>query len=598
VSLVCLDIVRRQHPEWVAVSVRQAAQDEHVSPERVARLATRVLPALQEQLDKATCIGRPATASSPALAAKNDLALTVAPLAIATSLLSLWAAKGKIGRSLILGAYLRLRNEHPTITQQRFCRALGLSPRTLRSWLERPELRETPAAPPAKPPAATKPPRPRSPRRPRFDFSQVLPDTQIAADTTNIDVLGIRLKLMASQDVGDRHQHLLDAVIVEDKESAESIADALEASLSERPGAQVITDQGKPYLAELIDETIERLEAEHAPIQEATPTENATMERGFGTVKKLSEPLFALSNRLAERKPPLRDRALARKVAILILTVVLKSYQAGARANARAHAARQGLTIEELAQAAKEHRELARAELRSKALFISWLRDAYELDLPLHKLKRLLSGIPLSVIQSAERAFRAQVHRGDIEKRGAYFFAIARNHHEEHLRREARDKAARAERQRLEQLEREAAGRRQTWHTQPESQLRDALRALAAQWLPVRAELLYDGVGPGRAWLREAIDRLCELHGKDAACDIAEGVYLTFVSAEAPRLGELGLAAIRPLLDQALPQRHPSPTQSACTQAFARAIMPNSGSNRRSPPASPLLTYPASHGGS
>lgn len=271
-------------------------------------------------------------------AAKHDVALTAALLAIATSLLSLWTEKKKIGRSLILGAYLRLRKEHPSITQERFCKALDISPRTLRSWLENPELREMPAAPPAKPTASTKPPRPRSPRRPRFDFAEVLPGTQIAADTTDIDVLSIRLKFMATQDVGDRHRKLLDSVIVEDKESAESIAKLLDASLSESPGAQVISDQGKAYMAELIDETIERLEAEHAPNQEGTPTEKATMERGFGSIKELSDPLFTLTNRLAERWPQLKQPDLAKKVAILALTVVLKSYQAGARANEREQA--------------------------------------------------------------------------------------------------------------------------------------------------------------------------------------------------------------------------------------------------------------------
>jgi transposase InsO family protein len=590
--------VKRYHPEWVAVSLRQAAKDEHVNPERVARIATRVFPAFQEQLNKATHIGRPVVAPGPVASAKHDVALTAALLVIATSLLSLWAEKKKTGRSLILGAYLRLRKEHPSITQERFCKTLDISPRTLRSWLENPELREMPTAPPAKPTASTKPTRPRSPRRPRFDFAEVLPGTQIATDTTDIDVLGIRLKFMATQDVGDRHRKLLDSVIVEDKESAESIAKLLDASLSESPGAQVISDQGKAYMAGLIDETIERLEAEHAPNQEGTPTEKATMERGFGSIKELSDPLFALTNRLAERWPQLKQPDLAKKVAILALTVVLKSYQAGARANEREREARQGISIDELVRAAKEHREQARAELRSRALFIQWMRDAYELEMPLHKLRRSLRGFPLSVIQSAERAFRTQVHRGDIVKRTAYFLAIVMNHHEEYQHRIARKRADEAGRRRLEKSELEAAQRKTTWSEQPERQLYDALDALAAQWIPEQGRLLYDGVGLGRVWLHEAITRLYELHGLDAACDLAEGVYLAFVAAAAPKLSELGLASIRRLLDQTLPERHPSPTQNSCMQSFARTILPPSGSNRRSPPASPLLTYPASLGGS
>jgi hypothetical protein len=557
-----------------------------------------VLPAFQAQVDEATRIGRPAAESELEVVEKNDAAVTLALLAVATLLLSLWSRKGKIGRSLILGAYLRLREEHPSITQERFCEALAIKARTLRSWLKDPENRKTPVAHPDKHPSSPKPNPPRSPRRPRFGFEEVLPGTQIAADTTDIDVLGIRLKLMASQDVGDRHQNLLDAVIVEDKESAESIAGLLETSLSERPGAQVITDQGTPYLAKLVDETIEKYEAEHAPNQEGSPTEKATMERGLGSVKELTKPLFELSNCLAERHPQLRDRLLAKKLAILGITVVLKSYQAGARASERERAAREGLSIEDLAQATRDHREQAVALLRSKTLFIEWLREAYELEMPLRKLKRLLRAFPLEVIRSAERALRTQVHRGDIVKRTAYFHTIVMNHYEEHLQRVARDRAAEAERRRLESLSLEAALRKRAWHDHPETQLYDALDALAAQWLPARGELLYNGVGLGRAWLRAAIARLCELHGPDAAFDISEGVYLAFAAAEEQKLGGTGLASIRRLLDQTLPERPPSPTQSACTQSFARAILPRNGSNRRSPPASPLLTSPASLGGS
>ena len=46
--------------------------------------------------------------------------------------------------------------------------------------------------------------RDRGPRRPRFGFDVVLPQTQIGADTTDLNAFGVPLKLVAAQDIGGR----------------------------------------------------------------------------------------------------------------------------------------------------------------------------------------------------------------------------------------------------------------------------------------------------------------------------------------------------------------------------------------------------------
>jgi len=259
-ALVALGIVHRLRPAWLAVDLKDAAHQQNVRAERLSRLVTAVIAGFESMLATLTRRGRPPR-SHDEDDARPELALTRELLAVATALLARAAPRRSDGRALVVGAWLRLASQ-PGMTQRRFCDALALPDRTLRAWLTQPAAAPNAPSPPSSA-AAPKPPRP--PRRRRFGFDVTLPGTQVAADTTDLRVLGMPLKLIAAQDVGGRDASLFDTVLVDDHESAELVVEVFGKALADKPGAQAITDQGTPYLAHETREALSRLEVEHAP---------------------------------------------------------------------------------------------------------------------------------------------------------------------------------------------------------------------------------------------------------------------------------------------------------------------------------------------
>jgi hypothetical protein len=138
--VLCLAIVHRLRPQWVAVTISAAADAEQLRAERVSRLCSRALPAFESTLATLSRIGRPqrAAVEHGALRIVHELAIVRALLTVATSILDRVSLRSRPMRALLLGAWLRLSAEHPSLTQQQFCHTLALSPRTLRSWLARP----------------------------------------------------------------------------------------------------------------------------------------------------------------------------------------------------------------------------------------------------------------------------------------------------------------------------------------------------------------------------------------------------------------------------------------------------------------------------
>lgn len=596
-SLICLTIVRRFRPAWLAVTVADAAREVKVNPERVSHLSAKAQAVFDRALAPLLRRGRPPK-DREADAQAQRLAVTQALLGIATSVLAHISWRKPAVRILVVGAYLRLQQEQPRLTQKAFCEALALSPRTLRHWLAHPEPETSASASPVAPPAPATPPRQRPPRRPRFGFQLVLPGTQLAGDTTDLSAFDCPLKLIANQDVGGRDQDLLQSVIIDDHESADLVVQAFDEAIDGREGFQAIIDQGTPYMAQATREAFEALGAEHAPQVEGTPTDKATIERAFKTAKSIAAPLLALSDRLAQKLPALRNTRLAIALTTLLITALLKSYQAGAKAQRRAHEERQGLAREDLLEVAQEHRQRSRAEDRSRRLLLESLHDDYDIKRPKTRFVRSLRRFPLVVLQRAERAFRSQVHRDDIRNRAAYFCAIVRNVHEQYRAEQARQRADREQRRKQQAREDKHAARRQARHESPSTWLGEALEALAAQWQPGSRALLFGGSGLGRRWLIDAIALLCERHGPDGTHDIANGVFRTFSAHFADRIGQDGLTAIRALLDDHLPSRPQDTDPSHCTQDFAAAILSRAGPERRSDPEGALSNLPARPGGS
>ena len=144
-----------------------------------------------------------------------------------------------------MGAWLPLSTALPSLTKTAFCKARSLPERTLRSWLAHPPVARTTPTPPSPP----SPPPHRPQLRPRFRFDVHLPGTQVGADTTDLSVFGVPLKLVGVQDIGGRDSRLFDSVVIDTRECADHVVDALRVVLRDCPGIQALTDQGTPYMA-------------------------------------------------------------------------------------------------------------------------------------------------------------------------------------------------------------------------------------------------------------------------------------------------------------------------------------------------------------
>ena len=578
-ALICLALVHRLRPAWVALPLAQAAEAEGVATERLSRLTTRALPSLESVAAKVTRRGRPPTAPEQA-DASSELGITRALLTIASSILATVPLRKPALRALIVGAYIRLRAEHQ-ISQKRFCAELSIPTRTLRSWLRGVGMRpKDPVVRPQSP--APRPKRP--PRRPRFGFDVVLPETQVAADTTDLSAFGVSLKLIAAQDVGGRDQDLFRSVLVDDHEAADLVARVFREALKDLPGAQAITDQGTPYLANVTRDALDELEAEHAIQREADPIGKATIERAFGSIKAFARPLLALTDRLARAVPALVQPALARAVTLLLLTAILRAYQAGSRASRRADDARGGTDVAALASAAEQSRERSRADDRSARLLLGFIHEVYGIGGSANAFIRSFRRFPINVLREAERTFANQAHRDDIKNRIAYFARLVRIAEAPFRQKQSRRRREQLEHDRCVSQQRHCQTQRLFWQNDPAAHLADSLDAVATHWLD--GQLLFDGAGPGRAWMREAIARLLDRHGETHTCDLANGVFRLFALRRSDQLGTDGITAVRAVLDRMLPQ-DPTPNATpSCASNFA-ATIGLAGLYPRPPPSIP-----------
>jgi len=587
-ALVALGIVARLRPTWVGVELKAAAADEHVSAERVSRLVSRAIEAFQAVLEGLTRRGRP-----PRDTAGDDrdaeLSLTRELLLVASRVIARVSLRRAGVRTMLLGAWQRL-SALPLagkLTQTRFCQALGLSERTLRAWLKSPPAPApagtTPVAEVESDPA-TAPPRPRPPRRRRFDFDFVLPGTQVGADTTDLEAFGVKLKLVAAQDIGGRDQDLFDAVVVDDHESAEAASRVFQHALQDRAGAQAVTDQGTPYMAEALRAALEALGVEHAPQREGDPCGKSTVERAFRSLKDIARPLLSLTSRIAMAMPALCNGDLAKAAARLLITALLRAYQHGARAGRAASDARGGLDPDTIAERVAEAREQARATDTSARLLLAHIHDLYDIGVhrPVRRFVDSLRRYPVAVLHEAERMLQTQCHRDDIRDRASYFAALVRRAFHDHRRERERARYRRDELVRSRDAARNARARHDAFRADPTTWMRAALDMLASQWIGSEG-LLFGGVGPALGMLRAALARIVLVHGA-AARDLAKGVWLTF-AAQRQGLGPGALVAIEALVRREIHAAATlAPTHTIAT-TDASAILRSTGRFPRPPPS-------------
>ena len=574
--LVALCIVKRLKPAWTVIEIQDAAAELSLSAERVSRIATRAIGMFEPIIATLTRRGRPPQEGASD-EAQGELALTRALLAAATSLLGEARIRGsKTFRALVVGAWLRLHAEH-ALTQARFCNALALPERTLRDWLKRPAAPERAAQPtPDKPPKRTRPA-----RRGRFGFDVTLPKTQIAGDTTDVKAFGVGLKLTAAQDIGGRDAALLESFVIEPEDNAEHVIEVFTAALTGLAGAQAITDQGTPYMAQATRDALEALQAEHAPQREGHPQGKATIERAFRTVKSIAEPILNLTNRVAELIPQLQNADIAAHSLRLIIASLLRAYQCGARMTREAIQARDGASLQELERLAEQSRQGAIARETSARQFLAHVHELYCIPGSVQSFIRRLRAYPIDVLREAERQFRTQVHRNDIRDRASYYFAIVRTCHEQFV-----NDQRRVRREQQEQLQRQTQSAQhdallKRWRAEPDTWLRAALDFLAVQWRDDR--LVCEGHGVGLGYLRASLSLLFTLHDPATAINLALGVWSAFQLATAPPLRAAALLGIHQLFETEL--RSATLAHPPCNQPDTDAILSPLGRNARPPPS-------------
>jgi hypothetical protein len=571
-ALICASIVAEYDPSWLARPVARLIPDGGPRPERISRLKARVRDAFAELVAAAARRGRRPTAPgdrSPLLAAL--LAITTRLLAQSKVPLQRRAVQDEL-----VCTFDRLHAEHGA-TAREFCAALSLSERTFRSWQRRPPK-------PLPPPSPPKPPPPASNDRNtgRFDLEVTAPGTQLGGDTTDLTVLGIDLKLVGIQDLGDRERRLFDAFAIAEREDSQLVARVVADATDGRAGLQLITDQGTPYLAEAARQAYDALEIEHAPQREGTPTAKATVERGFGTIKRALAPILELLNRVAGAVPSLRRPELARHAATLLVATFLRVYAAGRR-----HLGHplDGQDPDVLRAIVEEQRDHARAEDRSARLFLEAVHAEYAMPGSCEAFVRQFRRYPLDDLHDAERRFRAYACRCHTRVCDRYFAAVVRDVHERNTRRRAAERTARRTAGEARRAHAAAAQRAAELRAHPERRLHEGLNVLADTWQSDTGRFVFDGV-LARSLLRRAIADL-QRREPVAAADCIEA-QLRAWQATRPNLPQPLCDAVRGVLRDVITDlRRPTNPNSPAT--LVGAILSSSTrithDNERPPPS-------------
>ena len=571
-ALVCASLVADYDPSWLARPVARLIPDGGPRPEWVSRIKARLRGAFADLVEAATRRGR-----RPAPPTDHRAPVLEALLAIATRLLALSTVpvRRHAVQAELVCAFDRVHRDHG-VTARAFCAALALSERTFRSWQDRPP--RPPAPPPPRPPRP-----PRNDRATgRFALEATAPDTQLGGDTTDLCVLGVDLKLVGVQDIGDRERCLYDAFAVDVRESNALIASAVRDAVAGREGMQLVTDQGTPYLAEAAQQAYDAIGVEHAPQREGAPTEKATVERGFGTIKTALAPIFDVLNRIATAVPVLRQPVLARHVATLLVATFLRVYATGRR-----HLGHplDGQDPDVLRAIVEEQRERARAETRSVRLFLESVHAEYAMPGSCEAFVRTFRRFPLEDLRDAERRFRVHACRCKVRVCDRYFAAVVRDVHEAGVARRSVERRRRCSEARARRARADTAQRTAELDAHPECRLHEALDVLAQTWLPDSRSFVFDGQ-LARSWLRRAI---AVIHAREpgAAADRIE-LHVRSWEISRPQTPAALCEAVRGVLQTVITEvRLAAEPQSpaAVVGATLRSSTRHTHDNKRPPPS-------------
>lgn len=387
------------------------------------------------------------------------------------------------------------------------------------------------------------------------------------ADTTDIRVLDVPLKLVAVQDPGGRDMSLWEAIQVSETETAAVVGDVAVAAAQGRAGLQLVTDQGRPYIAGEAARAYEAAELEHVPAPEGTPTAKATLERSFGTIKPLLAPLAAFTAQLAAAVPALRHAPLARLLGQLLISAMLEAHRLGL--TSRVGATRPGDPDLLRVLAAEERYRVAHGNLSRRQL-LERLHDEYAMEGSREEFVRSLRYYAYDDIQEAERRFRRAVLRPrDIHRSDRYFVGVLKNvfDKKEPQRRAEREKLKKHLRQREE--ERLIQEERHQLEVSPDGAILTGLRLSAGTYQPKHGTLLLGGMGGGRVILRRAVATIVERDGTQAR-DTLEMLWSQW-TLNHPGPDELQTKAVRRLWESVLAETKVA--EKGFTDSAARHIL-------------------------
>ena len=575
-ALVCASVVAAHDRTWLARPVSALIPPGGPRPEHVSRIKSRILAGLTALVAAATRRGRPKVEPPSDEARRAPLASAL--LLVATALLgeTRVPTRRRAVQDRLVCAYERLHAEHGA-THAEFCAALAIPERTFRSWRVRPPAPPAPAPPPAAPPQ-----RPRDRATGRFALEVTAPGTQLGSDTTCVRVLGVDLKLTATQDLGAREQRLWEAFALGERETADLVARVVAEAAAGREGMQHITDQGTPFLAEAAKTAYDALGLEHAPQKEGAPTEKATVERAFATGKSALAPLLALTDRLADAFPSLRRPDLARHLGTLLFAVFLRVYIAGRRHIGHPLS---GHDPDALRAIIEQQRDGARAEDRSVRLFLEAIHAEYAMPGAREAFVRAFRRYPLDDLHDAERRFRPYACRCVARVCDRYFAAVVRDVHDHGQRRRAAERAARRAASEVRHIRADAARRATDLDERPEHRLHEGLDLLADTWQPEPRRFAAGGM-VARACLRAATAAFAR-RDPAAAADELERHWRAWLAGR-PDLPLSLREAVRGVLAQVVTDFR-GPNNTAPLAAFVGAILPSSA---RASPDNPRPSRP------
>lgn len=582
-AAVCLSIAASYNRRSISAPV-SSFLPEDLSPEHLSRIKAAVLPAIEEAVARATRRGRPPREVSESEHVSSTASLE-ALLEVAASILAELPVRERILQDRLVETAERLRREHG-ISFKTFALKLGIPGRTLRYWRKRTRPPEQPGDLPREtdpvtsetgkpteeePAPGSSAPTPASSNHGRFSLEVIPPGLQVMADTTDICAFGVNLKLVGAQDAGNRHRSLLESFSVSETESAEIVLDVISRAFPDPSGTQAIVDQGTPYMAKATREALEKLEIEHCPQKEATPTDKAPLERAWRTIKAALEPLLRLTNRVAESAPQLRDTALARTTAKLLVGTFLRVYASARASLPHPLEARDPVALIALVEETKER---ARAEHRSRKLLLEDIHARYSMPGSRVAFVRAHRRAALEDVKEAERRLRDRACRCRTRACDRYFAGILSKVSEE-----ARGRRALERRHKHEARLRSRLALRWEAHTlslaaSPEKRLAEGLSMIACHWKD--GVLLFGGKGLGTAHVERAVQDFFErgpLFWKD---DIRAAWHRWVAAARPPTaalpaIDRLLEAAIAKIDGRAAPQHLPVNPAQAIFRRKARS---------------------------